>query len=144
MSGEVPAVHTRTHPDGAAGKPARLEQLLDVGSDGLHRHVRMECAQGRGELLHRLANRGKMLPDVGPDRVEAVIDFLLRGQEHRTAGYAAADDLRIRSRESHVASPPWALAQPGSATSSGPRRRPTERPGQRGWQTQCQNISLPI
>src|SRR2546430_3288050 len=28
MSGEVPAVHTRTHPDGAAGKPARLEQAL--------------------------------------------------------------------------------------------------------------------
>src|SRR5947207_3055077 len=28
MSGEVPALHTRTHPDGAAGKPARLEQAL--------------------------------------------------------------------------------------------------------------------
>src|SRR5437667_214556 len=120
-------------------------EQLSAALSALHPDVPVESIRADiQKLLHRLANRGKMLPDVGPDRVEAVIDFLLRGQEHRTAGYAAADDLRIRSRESHVASPPWALAQPGSATSSGPRRRPTERPGQRGWQTQCQNISLPI
>src|SRR5947209_18753168 len=100
----------------------------------------MECAQGRGELLHRLANRGKMLPDVGPDRVEAVIDFLLRGQEHRTAGYAAADDLRMRTWETDGASPPSALAQRLPATSSGRWRRPTERPWQRGAQPQCQNM----
>jgi hypothetical protein len=80
-----------------------VEQLAEVGLDRSNGDVRIELGETGAELVECHEYRWETLPYLSADRVEAVVDLVARGEQHRAVPDPLVYHVRVGSWEQHAA-----------------------------------------